>query len=228
MALREWIVFLSFLAIAISLFNIFTYHGVYITQVEHMSQNVFSGETYDRRRDTKDVASKEKSLSVLILTFNSSTTLRAILSSFLTMSPPVPVEVLVIDNGCFPQTIRLLSEIRPLYESSPSGLPSIFSIVHLQLCNNTQYARAYNLATDFVSPASGWFLLLNDDVIPRPHFLENFFLQAALSASLGHEVGAIGCKLLFPNHRIVEAGSVIRADGSTDNFLRSPAPAPRR
>jgi O-antigen biosynthesis protein len=220
--MRRLISFLSFLAVAISLFNIVSYHGVYITQVEEHGQKPSIGDADHRNNSRGENASRrEQSLSVLILTYNNIATLREILVSFLMMSPPATVEVIVIDNGCFPQTIRLLGEIAPLFESHLSADASKISLLYLQFCNNTQYALAYNLATKVVSPSSNWLLLLNDDVVPRPHFLENFFLQASLAVSLGREVGAIGCKLLFPNHRIVEAGSVIRADGGTDNFLRS-------
>ena len=46
-----------------------------------------------------------------------------------------------------------------------------------------------------------------------------------MSGAPQHEVGAVGCKLLFGGesarqHKIVEAGSIILANGKTDNYLR--------
>lgn len=165
----------------------------------------------------------EFTLSIIILTYNNSNLLGDILTKFSKMtSNAYNVEVIIIDNGCFESTLKIMAQSQSLLSNPPK-----YDIKHLQLCNNTQYATAYNLGVQTISPSSTWLLLLNDDVIPRESFLNNFYYQLKIYQSLHYhdrsvnfDLGAIGCKLLFPNHRIVEAGSVIRADGGTDNFLR--------
>jgi hypothetical protein len=221
--MNQWILFLSFLAVMMTLFNIFSYHDQYINQIDRISGFILpSNDLTSLKRtvphDTRKTASIY--LSVMILTYNNSIILEEILRSFLFLetipSSSFSLEIIVIDNGCFPSTLQMIPPFYSLYKNHSSDL----SLVHLKFCNNTQYATAYNLAIRSISPTSNWILLLNDDVIPRSHFLENFIHHLSISSLLKLEIGAISCKLLWPNHRIVEAGSVIRANGATDNFLR--------
>jgi glycosyltransferase involved in cell wall biosynthesis len=223
--MQRWILFLSFLAVVMTLFNIFTYHDQYINQIDRISGFILPDNaiTWSKPHvpQSNAMSSSSFSLSVLILTYNNSLILQEILQSFLSLETlpdfSFSLEIVVIDNGCFPSTLQIIPPFYPLYQNHLSNL----SLVHLRFCNNTQYATAYNLAMHSISPTTDWILLLNDDVIPRSHFIENFIHHLSIFSLLSLEIGAVGCKLLWPNHRIVEAGSVIRADGGTDNFLRS-------
>jgi hypothetical protein len=191
----------------------------------HLFNSLTAGDANSRIESTAHAPTKHRLegafVSVLLLTFNNSKILDNILHALLHQPSPIKVEIIVFDNGCFESTTRIIAKHQTL-ASAPSSSGSTYQLEYLPLCTNMQYSKAYNLASTHASASSEWFLLLNDDVIPRGSFFHNFHLTLlSLRSTGGHsEVGAIGCKLLFPNQHIVEAGSLIRADGSTDNFLR--------
>lgn len=168
------------------------------------------------------VQPEPEKLSILILTFNKSDVLARLLYELKKSKIMSTVEVILVDNGCYQDTVEVVLDYQHQLKDQQNELTTknFYSFRYLPFCNNTQYAAAYNLAFTQISPYTTWVLLLNDDIIPRQNFLRNFLTFAQFSDILGLSTGAIGCKLLFPNHKIVEAGSVIRADASTDNFLR--------
>jgi hypothetical protein len=165
------------------------------------------------------------------------------------ITPPWHWEILLVDNGCFPST-RDVFDHHYHHRHHTTNQDQTQSMRprrarYIPLCNNTRYSVANNLAArQYVAPSAQWLLFLNDDVVPQQGrgrgggFLWNF--HALLSAHTrratentssnnsergaewrgGHGIGAVGCKLLFENHRIVEAGSLILASGKTDNYLR--------
>lgn len=187
-------------------------------------------------------------LSIIILTYNNAPLVNRTLSTLLRPASgklnssvlekphrlPWRWEVLLVDNGCFPSTRDVFKQFTDLTTTTSETLSTVR---YIPLCNNTRYSSANNLAANqYTAPSAKWLLFLNDDVVPQEGqgFLWNF--HALLSAHarpssfskstdgrgkrVPGSVGAVGCKLLFENQRIVEAGSTILASGKTDNYLR--------
>ena len=162
-------------------------------------------------------------------------------SSRESLIPPWRWEVLLVDNGCLPSTKDVFHYHDNNYHYLNGANVDIHSTLrYIPLCNNTRYSVANNLAVNqYAARSSQWFLFLNDDVVPQQRgtpgtggsFLWNFHAlvaahsrhttrQQGRSQSQQSSIGAVGCKLLFGHHKIVEAGSVILASGKTDNYLR--------
>lgn len=155
--------------------------------------------------------------------------------------PPWRWEVLLVDNGCLPSTWEVYAHHRRYHTTTKDGHDFPSSLRYIPLCNNTRYSVANNLAvSEYTARSAQWLLFLNDDVVPQQRgrpgsggsFLWNFHsLLAAHTSShpsatrrgqqqKRYDIGAVGCKLLFGHHKIVEAGSVILSSGKTDNYLR--------
>lgn len=156
-------------------------------------------------------------ISIIILTYKNAELLARLMDVLCALSSPWPFEIILADNGCFRETRALMQR----YDMSTSGSKTDNKrIQYFPICTNEKYALANNRAAAKASPSSQWYLFLNDDIIPMTGFLNNFKSTIEAHELLGVKIGAVGCKLLFPNMRVVEAGSIIRADAGTDNFLR--------
>jgi hypothetical protein len=157
-------------------------------------------------------------LSIVILTFNNSITLEKQFHSFNSLHLPYPIEIIVIDNGCFDNTKMVMES--DITKNTRYDL----KIYYYPLCTNLKYATANNLAVKkYTSSNSQWILFLNDDVVPMgKEFIYNFNTVISMYEFSGWEndIGAVGCKLYFPSNRINEAGSIVYANGKTDNFMR--------
>ena len=212
---------LIIIVLAILLVNVFLAHYHIIGHADSSVSTIFSSLKADQGHKDKQKPPQgiDAVISTLILTYNNSAILDDILYSLLHQVSPVRVEIVVFDNGCFPSTQQVVRKHQLVLASSSGG--SLW-LRYMPLCANEQYASAYNKAAESVSSSSQWLLLLNDDVIPRDNLFHNFHLlhDSWVTMRSVEEVGAVGCKLLFPSKRIVEAGSLVRADGTTDNFLR--------
>lgn len=153
-------------------------------------------------------------LSIIILTYRAPDRVRDLILALEQSHKSVEwaVEILVVDNGCMQETalaVRLL-------QTSITKM----RITLLKLCDNRAYSVANNIGVEASSRSSRWVLFLNDDVLPLQGFLEGFRSVVAAARLEGKRVGAVGGKLLFPNGNVIEAGSIVRSDGSTDNFYR--------
>lgn len=157
-------------------------------------------------------------LSVICLTYNNSDILDAMLKSFTKMKLPWSIELIIMDNGCFSSTLSVTDSYKIKFRQI-----SNIHFEYVPLCVNLHYSVANNLGVyRYSSPRSEWVLFLNDDIIPHDHsLLWNFNYQLSLLKSFNnaHRIGAIGCRLLYPNHRVNEAGSMIFSNGKTMNFL---------
>lgn len=138
--------------------------------------------------------------------------LERLLRSIAAQETSFAFEVLVVDNGCLPATQRIVTQAFPWARYLPQ-------------CTNIGYARANNLAAAHVSPSVEWLLFLNDDTELLRGFLHNMRLvQELFEEGLNRTVGAMGCKSLWPDGRLMEAGSIVYNDGVTDNYGRRDSP----
>lgn len=152
-------------------------------------------------------------VSVIVLTYHNADNVEHIASVLLNESSPWTTEVLVVDNGCFNETAERIKRMQ-----MHTGLQRLQLI---KLCGNRPYSVANNFAVSAVAESSQWVLFLNDDVLPVAGFITGFHAVVEAAAVLQVQVGGVGGKLLFPGGSVIEAGSLIRSDGTTDNFYRS-------
>jgi GT2 family glycosyltransferase len=113
----------------------------------------------------------------------------------------VSIELVVVDDHSTDKTSALLDRVRGAH------------VIRLE--ENRGFLRACNLAA---RAARGEYLLfLNNDTELQPGSL-----SAALATIEGSEsVGAVGGRLVFPDGRLQEAGSIIWSDGSSLGYGRN-------
>jgi O-antigen biosynthesis protein len=118
------------------------------------------------------------------------------------------IEVIVVDDAST--------------DATPTLLATVAGLTVVTLDHNLGFLEAI---TAGIQPARGTYVhLLNNDTVVQPGWLE-----ALLEVAEGDErVGAVGSKLVFPNGRLQEAGSVVWCDGTAWNLgygLEPDAPA---
>jgi GT2 family glycosyltransferase len=114
-------------------------------------------------------------------------------------------EVIVVDNASTDETRSLLERVR--------------GVMVIRNDSNVGFTVGANLGA---KEARGEFLLfLNSDAELLPGSLD-CLLETARSA---RAIGAVGGKLVFPDGRLQEAGSIIWSDGSCDAYGRGGDPA---
>lgn len=142
-------------------------------------------------------------VSVIIPTRNRLDLLRNCLDGLARTDYPAPLEVLVVDNGSDdPETLDYLAQLDPAFARV------------LRDDGPFNFAALNNRA---VEQASGELLcLLNNDIEVRdPHWLATMAHQA-----MRPDVGAVGARLLYPDHRIQHAGVVIGIGGGAAHAHR--------
>jgi GT2 family glycosyltransferase len=118
------------------------------------------------------------------------------------------IEVIVVDDAST--------------DGTPALLAAVDGLAVVRLDRNVGFLEAVTAGID---QARGTYLhLLNNDTVVQPGWLE-----ALLDVAEGDErVGAVGSKLVFPDGRLQEAGSVVWCDGTAWNLgygLEPDAPA---
>jgi GT2 family glycosyltransferase len=148
--------------------------------------------------------SRAPTVSVIVVVWNRAELTLACLRS-LTEQIAVPIEVIVVDNASTDVTAELLSRIEgPTIVANGSNLG---------------FTVAANLGAQ---RARGEFLLfLNNDAQVEPGCIA----QLVETARRTDSIGAVGGKLVFPDGRLQEAGSIIWSDGSCAAYGRGADPA---
>jgi GT2 family glycosyltransferase len=123
----------------------------------------------------------------------------------LTAQTDIATEVIVVDNASTDETLELLRRVK--------GLRILTNRTNLG------FTVAANLGAQH---ARGEFLLfLNNDTELAPACV----LQLVKTARQADSIGAVGGKLVFPDGRLQEAGSIIWSDGSCAAYGRGSDPA---
>jgi GT2 family glycosyltransferase/glycosyltransferase involved in cell wall biosynthesis len=115
----------------------------------------------------------------------------------------VPYEVVIVDNASSDLTGELLGRLD--------------GVRVLRNAQNEGFLRACNRAA--AAARGRWLLFLNNDTQPLPGFLSRLVAAGADPA-----VGAVGAKLVHPDGRLQEAGSIVWRDGSTAGYGRGGDP----
>jgi GT2 family glycosyltransferase len=137
-------------------------------------------------------------LSVVIINWNkSSLTLKSV-ENIREQTNSVPYEIIVVDNGSEPDQKTILQE----------GC-RLLGATLISLCRNLFFGEANNIGVE--AARANNVLLVNNDVVLPQGYVDP--LLASLESAF--QAGAVGPRFLYPNGRLQEAGSYIRADGWT-------------
>lgn len=113
---------------------------------------------------------------------------------------PLPIEVIVVDDGCS--------------DASPTVLPQIAGLRYHRNPQNLGFIGACNAGAGL---ARGRYLFfLNNDAAVQPGWLEPLL---ATYQEFEH-VGLVGSKLIYPDGRLQEAGGIVFNDASGWNYGR--------
>jgi GT2 family glycosyltransferase len=150
------------------------------------------------------VPSATPTVSIIVVVWNRADLTLACLRA-LTPYAEAGTEVIVVDNASTDDTSVLLERVR--------------GVTVIRNDENLGFTVAANLGA---RAARGEFLLfLNSDAELLPASLD-CLVDTARSATA---IGAVGGKLVFPDGRLQEAGSIIWSDGSCDAYGRGGDPA---
>ena len=149
-------------------------------------------------------------LSVVIVTYSNHAHLEFALESVLYQKLDIPFEVIIMDNGCYPETEAAIR--RDLKEDSN------VKFKHVRLCSNPGYAIANNVGVKQTSPSSKYVLFLHDDMV----LVGDNFLQEMLS-TVHTKHKAVGAACLARDRTgefILESGSIVWEDGTCSPSTR--------
>ena len=159
--------------------------------------------TPPRLSKTAPARALARKVTIVIPSRDKGALLTRCLDSIFSRTRNADYDVLVVDNGTVePAALAALARMRraePRLTVEPNPMPFNFSA----LCNFGA-ARARGDTIVFLN---------NDTVVLQPHWLARMLEFAAES-----DVGAVGCKLLFPTGRVQHAGVVLGMGGVAGHF----------
>ncbi|MDD5070654.1 MAG: glycosyltransferase [Candidatus Omnitrophica bacterium] len=142
---------------------------------------------------------KKNKVSIILLTHNHLSFTYQCLKSILKHTT-VSYELIIVDNASEDKTILFLDEI-----------------LNVKIIKNKTNLRFSKASNQGAAVANGDYLLfLNNDTIVTPNWL-NSLIEVAEKNS---DCRAVGSKLVFPDGRLQEAGSILWKDGSAKGYGR--------
>ena len=144
-------------------------------------------------------------VTVIIPVFNQYSLTRQCLESLATVTPQLLYRVVVIDNASSDETPSYLA-----------GLDQSITVITNK--ENRGFVDACNQGASGAS--TPYLLFLNNDTLPVKGWLEALLLMVERDPS----IGAAGCRLIYPDGRLQEAGALVFSDGSGWNFGRNGDP----
>jgi O-antigen biosynthesis protein len=141
-------------------------------------------------------------VSIIIPVYNQiDYTLKCLCSIAEQVSSDLAFEVIVINDCSSDQTVNTLEQVRGL-----------------RLIDNSENLGFVHSCNRGINAAQGEYIyFLNNDTELRPQALEELLFVCQADSS----VGAVGSKLIYPDHSLQEAGGIIWQDGSGWNYGRN-------
>ena len=174
-------------------------HGLGRRDVRHIRR--FLVRTRRRRREELDITSSpeprarapEPSATIVMVTRNNEAYLRRTISGILEKTQSPQLDLVIVDNGSTdPKAISLLQSAAKDERVTLLRAPGPFNFAAL---NNLGAAKARGAVIVF----------LNNDM----EIIEPEWLHELAEPAIDPHVGAVGCKLLYPDGRIQHAGVVV-------------------
>ena len=147
-----------------------------------------------RRRQAIRAGRFDHFLSFIMLSFGKQRQTLAALES-LQATVRAPHEIILFDNGSEPETVAFLRE---RIEGRFSTVRVIYHPTNLGPAAGRREALKYT--------RGDWFIVFDNDEIAEPGWLEELLVRA----SSAPDVGAVCCKVVFPNRRLQFSGGFIR------------------
>jgi O-antigen biosynthesis protein len=142
-------------------------------------------------------------VSVIIPTRDHASMLRDCIGGLLQRTNYPAIEVLIADNdSCEPETAALFAELAQDSRVSILSMPGPFN-----------YAQLNNRAA--VEARGEILLLLNNDI----DVIDPDWLVEIVSHAIRPEIGAVGCKLLYPNGLLQHGGTVLGIGKVADHLM---------
>lgn len=149
------------------------------------------------------VPSPPPKVSIIVPTRNAHHLVAQLFKSLLTITTYKNIEIIVINNNSDePDSIRYLNEIQS------RGIARVIND-H----GDFNYARLNNLAAK--EATGSYLLLLNNDI----EIIQNDWLDELISRATLPDVGCVGAKLLYPDHKIQHAGIVVGLGGGAGHVF---------
>jgi GT2 family glycosyltransferase/glycosyltransferase involved in cell wall biosynthesis/predicted O-methyltransferase YrrM len=143
-------------------------------------------------------------ISIIVVTYNKAHYALQCLRNILADKAP-PFEVILIDNSSTDETRELLGTVR-------NARVILNSSNRFFAASNNQGAKVAN---------GDYLLFLNQDAFIHPGCVSRLMKTLDLSS----DIGAAGAKLIAPDGRLLEAGSIVWNDGSCLGYGRGDDPA---
>mmetsp|Transcript_4202 Transcript_4202/g.4836 ORF Transcript_4202/g.4836 Transcript_4202/m.4836 type:complete len:876 (+) Transcript_4202:264-2891(+) len=222
---RKRIPVLSMLIISIPFFAIlnmiFLENNINNEDIEMTQQIVKMFSDGARKMLGKEIEEEEEDVdtkvSIVILTYNQQETFPGLLTSMTTQIQLQNIELIVVDNGCLPETKAIVDNVSNQTTEGEEET-NMMAIKYLPLCNNPGYAIGNNEGVKIANEESQYILLLNDDIVIED---ETFVRRMVDLAIAKKNAAAVGCMLLTADgEEIIEAGSIVWNDGSAAGFGR--------
>ncbi|HRD48222.1 MAG TPA: glycosyltransferase [Candidatus Contendobacter sp.] len=133
-------------------------------------------------------------LSIIMLSFGKQRQTLAALES-LRATVRAPHEIILFDNGSEPETVAFLRE----------RIEGQFATVRV-IYHPTNLGPSAGRREALKHARGDWFLVFDNDEIAEPGWLEELLVRA----SSAPDIGAVCCKVVFPNRRLQFSGGFIR------------------
>jgi|GEM_PF-1475543 len=164
------------------------------------------GEYEKPRLSTKCASLPVPTVSIIIPLYNGLEYTRECLTAIEKNTPAGTYEIIIVDNGSTDSTSAYLTSL---------NLPLVLITNH----ENKGFTIACNQGAKV---AKGDFLMfLNNDAVPK----EGWIQRLLETFKYGTDIGAVGCKLVYPDGKLQEAGGIVFRDGNAWNFGREDNPA---
>lgn len=136
----------------------------------------------------------DRFLSIIMLSFGKQRQTLAALES-LQATVKLPHEIILFDNGSDSETVAFL------HEHIDGRFPTVQVVYH-----PTNLGPAAGRREALKQARGDWFLIFDNDEIAEPGWLEELLIRA----SSRPDIGAVCCKVAFPNRRLQFSGGFIR------------------